>query len=703
MNILLIVLGGAGGAVITFSLQGYGVSAVVASSLVGLLGALVGFLISNIYLPAVVFVGSFAGMNTLLMASLPVIIVAEISTGLLSGASIGMLPGYEDHLGTIAFVTTLAIIWDYNLGVKKSILPFLFFLLFFFSCSSSDPSNTMNVFGDKDPDPEAAAVGPAEGDMLLSIVLGLTRSQDSFAERIEELHNPDSPYYHDFRSVPEIAQEFGADDSVIESVQDYLDKEGISLTVDPTGGFLYGQATVAQLNQLFNTELYYYQIDTGTFIAPSTAPTLPSPLTGLVTEVLGLSTEPSLWEVPPPQTPDLALHPSVVINTPGSPTVTGTREGCDEALKQKGFTPNQFRRAFGIDTLHQRGYEGQGITLALVEGTSFDQSNIDTFASCFGISNPVVPTVVQLGELIPKPDGEPFLDIETVLMIAPKLSGLYVFQTRNKSLADWVTLFSAPLNTENTGGVFIQILSASIGNCEIHWGSTAIHLLEYVFMNAAAAGVNVFVSAGDSGSSTCFHHDKKTKTISAEYPASSQFVTSVGGTNLALKEDNTIEGEGVWNDQDFPAPYNEKLAAGGGGESQFVARPFWQVGTNIGGSMRTTPDVAFFADPFPGYVINDSLKGWNDTGGTSAAAPFFAASMALVLQAAQENNITLDLTYQLVYSVANSSAYTEIFQDVVIGNNDLFDVHCCRAEIGYDMASGWGSLNINTLAEFLVP
>jgi len=88
MNILLIVLGGAGGAVITFSLQGYGVSAVVASSLVGLLGALVGFLISNIYLPAVVFVGSFAGMNTLHMASLPVIIVSEISTGLLSGASI---------------------------------------------------------------------------------------------------------------------------------------------------------------------------------------------------------------------------------------------------------------------------------------------------------------------------------------------------------------------------------------------------------------------------------------------------------------------------------------------------------------------------------------------------------------------------------------------------------------------------------------
>ena len=585
----------------------------------------------------------------------------------------------------------------------KSVLPILLILLFALSCDSSNSGDSANVFVDNPPDPEAVAEGPVEDDTVLNIVLGLARSQDSLAEKVDELHDPDSPHYHDFRNVEDIADEFGADDTVIESVQEFLNTQGISLDVDQTKGFLHGQATAAQLNQLFDTELFYYRIDEGTFIAPSASPTLPAPLDGLVTEVLGLSTEPSLWEVPEPDDSDEAVGPSAVIDTPGSPTVTGTREGCADALKRKGFTPNQFRTAYGIDDLHRLGYRGEGITFALVEGTRFEQSNIDKFTSCFGISNPVVPTVVQLGSDELKPDGEPFLDIEIVLMIAPKLSGLYVFQKRLKSLADWVTLFSAPLNPKHTAGVPVQVMSGSLGNCEVKWGFAAISMLEYVFMNAAASGVHVFISAGDSGSSTCFHHDKKTKTKSAEYPASSQYVTGVGGTNLALNEDNTIKGEGVWNDQDFPAPYNKKFGAGGGGKSRFLSRPLWQKGTRIKGFRRTTPDVAFFADPFPGYVINDSLRGWFDNGGTSAATPFFAASMALVLQAAEENDVTLDLTYQLIYKLANSDAYTGIFQDVVIGNNDLFDVGCCTAGPRYDMASGWGSLNINSLAEVLIP
>jgi subtilase family serine protease len=586
--------------------------------------------------------------------------------------------------------------------MKKYILPAIFVILFCLSCDS-DNADTMNVFGDDEPDPDALSEGPVENDVVLNIVLGLARSQDSLADRIEELHDPVSPRYHDFRSVPEIAEEFGAEDSVIESVQGFLNAQGISLDVDQTKGFLHGQATAAQLNQIFDTKLFYYKSDEGTFIAPSESPTLPAPLVGLVTEVLGLSTEPSLWEVPEPDDPDEAISPSVVIDTPGSPTVTGTREGCAEALKRNGFTPNQFRTAYGIDPLHRRGYRGEGITFALVEGTRFEQSNIDEFTSCFEISDPVVPTVVQLGSDELKPDGEPFLDIEVVLMIAPKLSGLYVFQKKLNSLADWVTLFSAPLNTKHTAGVPVQIMSGSLGNCEVKWGFAAISMMEYVFMNAAASGVHVFISAGDSGSSTCYHHDKKTKTKSAEYPASSQYVTGVGGTNLALNEDNTIKGEGVWNDHDFPAPYNKKFGAGGGGKSRFLSRPLWQKGTKIKGFRRATPDVAFFADPFPGYVVNDSLRGWFDNGGTSAATPFFAASMALVLQAAEENGITLDLTYEMIYKLANSNAYDGVFQDVVIGNNDIFDVGCCTAGPRYDMASGWGSLNINSLAEVLIP
>ncbi|MEK7580295.1 MAG: hypothetical protein AAB465_01640 [Patescibacteria group bacterium] len=119
MNIFLIVLGGASGAVITFLLQKYGVSAVIASSLVGLSGALVGFLISNTHLPAVVFAGSFVGMTALHMASLPLIIIAGVGVGLLYSVSLNILPGYGGRLGAIAFIITVAVIWVSSFFGKK--------------------------------------------------------------------------------------------------------------------------------------------------------------------------------------------------------------------------------------------------------------------------------------------------------------------------------------------------------------------------------------------------------------------------------------------------------------------------------------------------------------------------------------------------------------------------------------------------------
>lgn len=589
--------------------------------------------------------------------------------------------------------------------MQKAVIPLILLIFIILSCDSSD--NSTDVFGDPKLNPEAIAEGPTDGDVILNIVLGLDRSQELLAQRIDDIHDQVSPFYHDFRSVSEIANEFGASQGVIESVLTYLQSRGIFLEADQTGGFLFGQATVSHLNELFSTELYNFKLDKDEFIAPMTSPTLPSDLRGLVTEVLGLSTEPSLWQDPLPlPLEDQSVSTKGIIDMGGLPEVTGTREGCEEVLnvKRKSFTPNQFRTAYGIDPLHQQGYEGQGITMALVEGSSFDQKNIDEFTSCFGITDPVIPKVVQLGDDELEPGGEPFLDIEMILLVAPKLKGLYVFQTRIKSLADWVVLFASPYNVQNTDGNQVQIVSQSIANCEIHWGGKAINVLEYVFMSAAASGIHVIAAAGDSGSSTCYHHDKKTKTISAEYPPSSHYVTGVGGTNLDLFDDNTIKGQGVWNDTLHP--FNGQLAAGGGGKSRFIKRPAWQRGINISTSYRTTPDVAFYADVYPGFTLNDSVDpaGWKGTGGTSGAAPFFASSMALVLQVAEENDITLDLTNRMIYKLANDSdVYDKVFQDVVIGNNDIFNVGCCTAKKGYDMASGWGSLNISSLVDALIP
>ena len=574
--------------------------------------------------------------------------------------------------------------------------------------NSSNNSNTLNIFGDDTPSSNSTPVGPADPNTSLSIVLGLARNQEGLSNRVEELHTPGAAHYRDFKNIPDIASEFGASQDVQQKVLAYMNGQGVSLEMDATAAFASGEATVEQLNQIFSTQLYEYTIPgVGNFIAPASKspPSLPKKLNGLVTEVLGLNTEPSTWNNIQPNPNPPTPRPSNQVNTPGSPTISGTPSGCSDALAKHGFTPNQFLTAFGVDALHQAGFEGQGIYMALVEFNAFDQESLDTFKNCYNIESSYTPQIVQVGKHVPgENSGEPFLDNEVLLMVAPKLSGLYVFQTVAKSYADWVKLYAAPLDLKKTDNHPINVLSSSLGNCELAWTPTFINLMEHVFMTASASGMHVFTSAGDSGSSNCYHDNGVTTKMSAGYPATSKYVTSVGGTDLLLNTDNTIDGEGVWNDLDFPAPYNKGTGAGGGGPSIYNTAPSWQSITNQNTKMRTTPDVAFFAAPRPGYTIYTSLQGWYNDGGTSAATPFLAGSTALLLQIANSKSQALDISPVWIYNLAgNPTTYNSIFQDIVDGNNDLFGVGCCSAEVGYDQASGWGSMNISDIAATLFP
>jgi hypothetical protein len=108
------VLGGIAGATVTSLLQRkYGLSAVVASSLVGLLGACVGSLASDVHLPAAVFAGSFAGMTAIAVAPLLAIAIAGAGAGALYALVItfDVFPGYGGRLGTVAFISTLCMMW----------------------------------------------------------------------------------------------------------------------------------------------------------------------------------------------------------------------------------------------------------------------------------------------------------------------------------------------------------------------------------------------------------------------------------------------------------------------------------------------------------------------------------------------------------------------------------------------------------------
>jgi len=222
--------------------------------------------------------------------------------------------------------------------------------------------------------------------------------------------------------------------------------------------------------------------------------------------------------------------------------------------------------------------------------------------------------------------------------------------------------------------------------------------------------VEVVAASGDNGSSACVDsHDQLVDQLAVSYPASSPWVTSVGGTNFTLAAANTIQQQVVWNDA--PAA----LAAGGGGFSDVFARPSYQQRV-VGGARRAVPDVAMLADLEPGYAVfctaaDDptcaDAPSWHSVGGTSAASPLLAGGAALVDQDLHRHaREMLGFMNPLLYGIYSTSQRASVFSDVITGGNDLGPyildgalrpLGCCSARVGFDAASGLGSIDLAAL------
>jgi hypothetical protein len=170
-------------------------------------------------------------------------------------------------------------------------------------------------------------------------------------------------------------------------------------------------------------------------------------------------------------------------------------------------------------------------------------------------------------------------------------------------------------------------------------------------------------------------------------------VLSVGGTSLSLSSSGTYSSERGWS-------------GSGGGISDLENEPNYQ--SNVQGTgARTSPDVAFDADPNSGFAVYDStpfegFSGWQMIGGTSAGAPQWAALVAIANQGrVLAGKSTLNgqtQTLPALYSAANSSStYTADFHDVASGRTSWW----VSAFSGYDLVSGLGSPKASAVAQLL--
>jgi kumamolisin len=537
----------------------------------------------------------------------------------------------------------------------------------------------------------------------LQLVLPLSGDGAGLTRFAEAVSTPGSPSYGHYRSVAWLARHFGASAATRTRVVAYLRAAGASeVASDATGQFVYARMDVADAERAFRTSLSRERgAHAARFVAPAMAVVLPKGLRGLVTGVVGLDSAPVATDTLPPssgyQGPDVSASPI----------------GCQGGVGEGGFTPNEYLDAYDYTPLQQQGLLGQGERVALVEIDGFKARDLARFASCFHLRTPQINAFgVGVGKSLP-PGGEATLDLEVLEAAAPDLRSINVYET-SADAADVLKAISQPLQNP---GFKPQVISVSLGLCESETsagvGKAGIRAVETALKVASAAGISVLGASGDFGSADCLEPGSNppapSPTLAVNFPSSSPWVTSVGGTNLDLNVQNQIISQTVWNDASA-VPGN----AGGGGASTLFSRPSWQRGV-VAGGWRAQPDVAMLADVAPGYDVYCTAtedcrgRGWETFGGTSAATPLMAGGFALIDELLRRHGEqALGLANPMLYRLGrNPTTAAQVYYDVTTGSNDVGPfirpseqpLGCCSAEPGYDEASGWGGVNLEGLAQ----
>ncbi len=565
---------------------------------------------------------------------------------------------------------------------------------------------------------QVTRLGATPARQTLSLVLPLKTDKAGLARFATAVSTPGSPEYGQFESVPALARRFGAPAGVRAKVLRYLRATGATqVKIDGTGLYADATMTVGLAQRLFGADLADFRSNTASaarFVAPTSSVHIPAALSGAVTGVVGLDTQPlnsGQTEIPKPAPLVASAGVTGDAVNPGSAYQprSGTASGCADGQASGGFTPNQYQGAYGFGPLYAAGLNGTGERVALIEINGYKAVDISAFASCFGLT---VPKVTQYGVGIKHPlpavNGETTLDLEVLTAAAQGLKGIDVYESHPLA-SDVLRALTLPLTNP---GRKPDVISASLGSCERDAkraiGGNNITSVESALQIAAASGISVLASSGDDGSSSCFDDQGVPEPRQAvSFPASSPWVTSVGGTNFVLNPDNSISSQDVWN---------SPSGAGGGGYSILFKRPGYQNGFTTA-THRVVPDVAMLADTSPGYAIYCTAKGdcqdappvgpWGEFGGTSAGTPLLAGGLAVIDEALRRNGRQdIGLANPLFYKVARTTVGPLVLKDVTAGNNDLFDlvtngqrkVGCCDATVGFDAASGLGGVILSELS-----
>ncbi|HZC43855.1 MAG TPA: S53 family serine peptidase, partial [Acidobacteriaceae bacterium] len=506
------------------------------------------------------------------------------------------------------------------------------------------------------------AIAPMPVEQPISFGFALpVRNQAALQSLLQDQRNPASPRYRQYLTAQQFLAQYGPTQADYNRVIAFARSHGFTVTRTFSNRLLVNvRGTPPSINQAFAVRMQTHQRadQARKYYAPDVEPTVDSSLPILT--IVGLSTR------------DLP-HPMLV-------HAKSDARGLTTGSGQNGqFLGSDMRAAYAPGVT----LDGAGQTVGLVELGPYNVSDVQAYFSAVNqpLKVPIYNVLLDVDGVcsgIPSnggcDDGEEVIDIEQAISMAPGLSGLIVYEAYGSG-SDALTAFSQAASDDTA-----KQLSLSFG-----FGGTPATQpgYEQVFMELGAQGQNLFIASGDSGANVG----------GVGYPGNSPNVTDVGGTDLT-----TAGAGGAW------ASETAWIGSGGGWNTQSPI-PSYQTpvinSANQGSSsFRNIPDVAMEANTDNFFCANGSCQG--GIGGTSLAAPRWAGFLALANEQADGNPIGFLNT--IYYSLGQTSTYANVFHDIVEGNNfNQSSPNLFQAVPGYDLTSGWGTPNGQSLIDTLAP
>ena len=590
-----------------------------------------------------------------------------------------------------------------------------------------------------------AAATTVEGEIYLPL-----RDQAGAEAFATAASTPGASGYRKFLSPQAWIKQFSPTQADSDAVVASLTSKGLTISAVPASRqYVVFRGTATQLGTLFATSLHDYNYGGHVLAAPSSVPSVPAELVGKVSGIsidqgkmlthtdsvkqVAPSTD-GVDTLSPTNGPPLAVNAKCSHysgeNTVTAPLAYGQTTFDTFAC---GYVPSQLRSAYGVGS----GQDGAGQTVAIIDAYASPSilNDVNTYSAALGESSltpanysQVVPTPAQFVDQaacgFPSGwQGEQTLDVEAVHGIATAAKILYVGGFNCGGGLDVALSKILDNNLAN-------IVSNSYGNTGEAIPADALKGAQNLHIQAAGEGIGLYFSSGDSGDEVA-----NLGYASPDFPASSPYVTSVGGTSLGINQAGTIAYETGWGtatDKINPAgvAYHTRVPGlfafgAGGGTSAVFPEPAYQRGvvpTSLSNGFRVSPDIAALADPYTGFsigirpIINDTTLAvgafQRETyGGTSLASPLAAAQIAIVQQ---KSGVSIGFANPTLYGIDRDqpSAFRDVvpqsptralvYTSATSGNSYLISLDqdsSLKTAKGYDTVTGMGGVTFGLLSQ----